>query len=167
VASAWPEAFQDCCLRSRTIERSPDLTAAEAILRGTALERGPHCHLFDRNAVCDKASNVTDVLTGNEPRTLAEVLMARAASQPDTMAFVFEDARLTYGQLREQADALAAGLVQLGVGAGDRVALVLPAGLDFVRCFWAIQRAGAVSCAFNPATPAATTVRRALRIRRC
>ena len=30
---------------------------------------------------------------------------------------------------------------------------LLPAGLDFARCFWAVQRAGAVSIAFNPYTP--------------
>ena len=40
-----------------------------------------------------------------------------------------------------------------GVRARDRVALVLPSGLEFVTCFWAIQLLGATACAVNPYMP--------------
>jgi acyl-CoA synthetase (AMP-forming)/AMP-acid ligase II len=97
--------------------------------------------------------------------TLEAVLAERAAVDPHALAFAHDAERITYRELHEQAGALAAGLVRLGIRPGDRVALFVPAGLDFARCFWAVQLAGAVSVAFNPYAPAATAVRRASRVR--
>lgn len=101
----------------------------------------------------------------SEPLTLDAVLALRAATHPDALAFAHDAERISYRELHDQAGALAAGLIHAGVRPGDRVALIVPAGLDFVRSFWAVQRAGAVSCAFNPFTPAETAVRRAARVR--
>ena len=97
--------------------------------------------------------------------TLDAVLAERAAVHPHALAFAHDAERITYRELHEQAGALAAGLVRMGIRPGDRVALFVPAGLDFARCFWAVQLAGAVSVAFNPYTPAVTAVRRASRVR--
>lgn len=97
--------------------------------------------------------------------SLVDVLAQHAASQPDALAYAHDGELLTYGQLFEDAGALASGLMQAGVRAGDRVAMLMPAGLDWMRAFWAIQRAGAVSCAFNPYVPAETSARRAARVR--
>lgn len=99
------------------------------------------------------------------PDSLVDVLAHRAASQPDALAYAHDGEHVTYGQLFEDAGALASGLMQAGVHAGDRVAMLMPAGLDWMRAFWAIQRAGAVSCAFNPYVPAETSARRAARVR--
>lgn len=96
---------------------------------------------------------------------LSSVLRERAAVHPDALAFAHDGEAITYRQLHEQAGAIAAGLIRTGIRPGDRVALILPAGLDFARCFWAVQLAGAVSVAFNPYTPAETSVRRAARVR--
>jgi fatty-acyl-CoA synthase len=96
---------------------------------------------------------------------LGTVLSQRAALDPDALAFAHDAGHITYRQLDEEAGAIAAGLIRMGIRPGDRVALILPAGLDFARCFWGVQRAGAVSVAFNPYTPAATAVARAARIR--
>jgi acyl-CoA synthetase (AMP-forming)/AMP-acid ligase II len=97
--------------------------------------------------------------------SLPELLADRATSQSDAIAFTHDGASLTYRQLHDEAGALAAGLVHAGVTQGDRVALLLPAGLDWVCAFWAIQLAGAVSCAFNPHVPHETAMRRAARVR--
>ncbi len=97
--------------------------------------------------------------------TLSFILARRAAAHPDKLAFADGNRRLSYAQLNEDANALAAGLAGLGTGPGDRVALVLPAGLDFIRCFWAVQRLGAASCALNPGTPLQTIASRAARVR--
>jgi acyl-CoA synthetase (AMP-forming)/AMP-acid ligase II len=51
------------------------------------------------------------------------------------------------------------------VGRGDRVALFLPAGLGFIRAFFALQRLAAIPCAFAPGSPPATGARRAARVR--
>ena len=99
------------------------------------------------------------------PNSLVDVLTQRAAAQPDALAYAHDGEHITYAQLFEDAGALASGLMQAGVRVGDRVALLMPAGLDWMRAFWAIQRAGAVSCAFNPYVPAETSGRRAARVR--
>jgi fatty-acyl-CoA synthase len=108
---------------------------------------------------------MTHTLSATKTATLDAVLARRAASDPDALAFAHDAERITYRELDEQAGTIAAGLIQMGIRPGDRVALILSAGLDFARCFWAVQRAGAVSIAFNPYTPAATAVQRAARVR--
>src|SRR5687768_6367437 len=108
---------------------------------------------------------MTDTPSDTKTATLDAVLAERAAVHPNALAFAHDDERITYRELHEQAGVIAAGLIRMGIRPGDRVALILPAGLDFVRGFWAVQRAGAVSVAFNPYTPAATAVRRAARVR--
>jgi fatty-acyl-CoA synthase len=100
-----------------------------------------------------------------QPVTLADILISRASSDPERIAFAEGDARLTYRQFHEEAAAVAAGLSEAGLRAGDRAALSLAAGLDFGRAFWALQLLGVTSCALNPYTPAATSVRRATRVR--
>lgn len=97
--------------------------------------------------------------------TLADILAQHAADQPHALAYAHDGEQITYGQLHEEAGALASGLMQAGIRAGDRVAMLMPARLDWMRAFWAIQRAGAVSCAFNPYVPAETAARRAARVR--
>jgi long-chain acyl-CoA synthetase len=58
--------------------------------------------------------------------------------------------RLTYRQLKEEAERFAGALVSLGVGKGDRVGLVLPNCPQYVVAFYAIQRLGAVVVGNNP-----------------
>ena len=104
-------------------------------------------------------------LFDNQPATLGEILQRRAGADPERLAFAAEDGRLTCRELLEEATTLAGRLAASGVEGGDRVALYLPAGLDFVRAFWAVQLLGATSCALNPNTPFETVRRRAARVR--
>ncbi|HSP05093.1 MAG TPA: AMP-binding protein [Acidimicrobiales bacterium] len=62
---------------------------------------------------------------------------------------------LTYGQLRHQARALAAGLLDAGVAPGESVALMLPTGTDYFVSFMGVVLAGAVPVPiYPPARPA-------------
>ncbi len=97
--------------------------------------------------------------------TLDEVLACRAAADGERLAFTHGESRMSYHELSHDAASLAAGLARLGVRRGDRLALVLPAGLDFVRVFWAAVRLGAISCALNPFAPIETLARRVARVR--
>jgi long-chain acyl-CoA synthetase len=58
--------------------------------------------------------------------------------------------RLTYRQLKEEAERFAGALVSLGIGKGDRVGLVLPNCPQYVVAFYGIQRLGAVVVGNNP-----------------
>jgi len=57
---------------------------------------------------------------------------------------------ITYGELREQARAVARRLLERGVERGERVALMLPTGPDFFPCFFGILYAGAVPVPIYP-----------------
>src|SRR5690349_6185277 len=101
---------------------------------------------------------------GPEADTLDAMLALRAAETPETLAFAAAGDEggesLSYGRLRREAEALAGGLAGLGIEPGDRVALLLPAGLGFIRAFFALQRLSAVPCALDPGAPPATCARR-------
>jgi acyl-CoA synthetase (AMP-forming)/AMP-acid ligase II len=56
---------------------------------------------------------------------------------------------VTYGELWEGASRVAGGLRGEGVERGDRVAIRLPNGLDWVLAFWGAQLAGAVVVPVN------------------
>jgi len=60
----------------------------------------------------------------------------------------------TYGELDRLSDALAAGLIDMGLKKGDRVAIVMPNSVAFVISFYGILKAGGVVAATNPTYPA-------------
>jgi len=62
---------------------------------------------------------------------------------------------LTYAQLNDLSDRLAAALAAMGVKKGDRVAIVFPNIPQFVISFFGILKAGAVVVAMNPTYPPA------------
>lgn len=56
------------------------------------------------------------------------------------------DPRITYGEFRDRAERVAAGLASLGVGAGTRVTWQLPSRIDAVVASAALARLDAVQC---------------------
>ena len=80
-------------------------------------------------------------------RTLSDDLRASAARSADRTAVVYGDRRLTYAELDRAVDGFAAGLRQLGVRRGDRVAVVLANGVETAIAIYGALRAGA---AFTP-----------------
>ncbi|MGB6118404.1 MAG: AMP-binding protein, partial [Mesorhizobium sp.] len=80
----------------------------------------------------------------------AAVCDAWAARDPDRVALIDYSApggpaNFTYGQLRERSNRLANGLRALGVVAGDRVALLVPQGIDALTGHIAIYKLGAIA----------------------
>ncbi len=76
--------------------------------------------------------------------SLASVLAEPARRHPSRTAVVEGDQHVTYAELWQQVRQHAAVLRERGVDAGDRVALVAPNVIDFVRSYYAIQTLGAV-----------------------
>jgi acyl-CoA synthetase (AMP-forming)/AMP-acid ligase II len=100
-----------------------------------------------------------------EPTTITQFLERRARDRPHALAFAFGGESVTYRELHDDAERIAGVLLHDGVAAGDRVALCLPAGLDLVRLFYALQRLGATPCIFDPHVPEVTTAKRVAGIR--
>jgi long-chain acyl-CoA synthetase len=92
-----------------------------------------------------------DVLSGSGNATLstASILAESAWRYPDKTAVIWAgqtgpDARVTYGELWEQAKAVAGVLRDRGIREGDRVAMMVPNVPAFPRIYFAILALGAV-----------------------
>ena len=79
-----------------------------------------------------------------------EMLNNTAAKFPDNTAIIFYDNKLTYRQLNTLVDKFAAGLQQLGLKKGDRVALYMANCPQSVIAYYAILRAGGIVVPSNP-----------------
>ncbi|MFF8958757.1 class I adenylate-forming enzyme family protein [Streptomyces sp. NPDC014894] len=82
--------------------------------------------------------------------TLWELARRRAALTPDRPALLQGDAALTFGGLRERAEATAAGLYERGVRPGTVVAWQLPTRIETVVLSLALARIGAVQSPVIP-----------------
>ena len=85
--------------------------------------------------------------------TIGQHLDDVAARNPDHMALVMphQDIRWTYGEFVEQVDRLAKGLLQLGIGPGDRVGIWSPNRYEWVLTQFATAKIGAIMVCVNPA----------------
>ncbi|HEX9258375.1 MAG TPA: long-chain fatty acid--CoA ligase [Acidimicrobiales bacterium] len=72
----------------------------------------------------------------------------------DRIAIYSRGKPTTYGELREQVGALRGGLRDLGIGPGDRVALLFSNKRFFVDALFATLGLGAVAVPLNPSSPA-------------
>jgi len=66
------------------------------------------------------------------------------------MALLCDDHRLTWSELDAFVSGFARDLSSQGVTAGDRVAILLPNGIEFVVAFLAVLKLGATSAPLNP-----------------
>jgi long-chain acyl-CoA synthetase len=84
------------------------------------------------------------------PVSLVAMVRSTVERYPDVEALVeVGGERLTYRQLWDRAARVAGGLLAAGVGRGDRVANILPAGVGWVLGFLGTQLAGAVAVPVN------------------
>ena len=86
----------------------------------------------------------------DRPDSLVHLLRASVEREGDADAVVeVGGPSLTYGELWDRATRVAGGLRATGVDRGDRAAILLPNGADWVLAFWGIQLAGAVAVPVN------------------
>ncbi len=82
--------------------------------------------------------------------TLVDMIADSVRRHRRAVALDFFGQTLTYDELGEAIERAAGGLRRLGVGAGDRVALVLPNCPQHVIAFYAVLRLGAIVVEHNP-----------------
>src|SRR5271156_1549234 len=80
---------------------------------------------------------------------LAVMLRESARRAPAKTAVILGDATLSYAQLDELADRVAANLTAAGLAPGDRVGLQLPNIPQFVIAYFGILKAGGVVVPMN------------------
>lgn len=84
----------------------------------------------------------------NAPMSLRDVWLT-ASARGDAPYLVFEDVTLTYAEAHLKVTAVAAWLVEQGIGKGDRVALGMRNYPEWAIAYWAIQCVGAVMVSLN------------------
>ena len=83
-------------------------------------------------------------------RSLSEILNIAAVERPDRPATQFLGAQLTFLELKQRADALAAALAGFGIVKGDRVGILLPNCPQYIFSAFAVLRLGAIVVNINP-----------------
>ena len=83
-------------------------------------------------------------------RPLYDILALTAVHRPDRTATHFLGAELTFLDLKQRSDALAASLADLGIVKGDRVGIMLPNCPQYIIAAFAILQLGAVVVNINP-----------------
>ncbi|MFI1100902.1 class I adenylate-forming enzyme family protein [Streptomyces melanogenes] len=83
-------------------------------------------------------------------RTLWELVARRAALTPDRPVLLQDDQVLTFGELRDRAERVAAGLYDMGVRPGTVVAWQLPTRIETAVLSFALARLGAVQSPVIP-----------------
>lgn len=86
---------------------------------------------------------------------LASLLRTTAATRGDEQALWCAGRSLTWAEVDAHVDAFAGRVGQLGLQAGDRVALLLGNSIEFVVAYFGALRAGLVVVPMNPAYTAA------------
>lgn len=81
---------------------------------------------------------------------LFQLLTDSARKYPNTPCTIFKGAEITYREMDELTDRLAAGLAELGIKKGDRIGLFMPNTPQFVTAYFAILKLGGVVVAINP-----------------
>ncbi len=84
------------------------------------------------------------------PDSLVHMLRASVEHDPAARAIAEVGGEtLSYGQLWNRAARVAGGLRAAGLERGDRAAILLPNGVDWVLAFWGVQLAGMVAVPVN------------------
>jgi acyl-CoA synthetase (AMP-forming)/AMP-acid ligase II len=81
-------------------------------------------------------------MLGSEIRSAAERF-------GDATVMVAPDGSLTYAELNARSDRIAAALLAMGIGPGDRIVLRLPSGTSYLLAYAAIAKIGGVVAGIN------------------
>ncbi|MGG0249995.1 long-chain-fatty-acid--CoA ligase [Peribacillus frigoritolerans] len=81
---------------------------------------------------------------------LNENLKRSASNFPESIAYIYGDQSVTYQELNQKVDQLAAGLYVKGIRKGDAVALILGNSPEFLIAYYGILRLGAFVVPINP-----------------
>ena len=85
--------------------------------------------------------------------TLPELFEAQVARTPHATAVVFQDTKLSYGELNVRANRLARLLIGRGVGPESLVAVVMERSADLVVALLAVVKAGGAYLPVDPGLP--------------
>lgn len=80
---------------------------------------------------------------------IGELLARNSRKYPGKLAFQEEDRKFTYAEYNIRVNKLANALGSLGIGHGDKVAILLFNGMEIIDCYFALAKLGAVAVPVN------------------
>lgn len=83
-------------------------------------------------------------------KSIFQMFEETVSKYPGLTCTIFVGAKLSFSQVRDQAEKLASALSRMGVKKGDRVAVMLPNSPMYVISYLAILRLGAIVVQVNP-----------------
>ncbi len=93
----------------------------------------------------------TDLITPHQG--IHEIIAAHAQKSPEAIALIFKDTRITYRQLDQEADKIAAQLLQQGIQKNDIVGLCIERSHHMIIGLLGILKAGAAYLPLDPSYP--------------
>ncbi len=105
-------------------------------------------------AAARRASGVAGAPDASASTSANAAVLLLGAADAQRTALVCGGATVNYGELREQVARAAAFWCARGLHPGDRIAVKLPDGIDWVTAFLGALWAGAVAVPVNPRVPA-------------
>ncbi|CAM3390081.1 Peptide synthetase XpsB [Xenorhabdus nematophila ATCC 19061] len=89
-----------------------------------------------------------------QDKLIHQLFEQQAESNPDAIALVYQDTRLSYAELNQRANQLAHSLIAFGIRPDDRIALCVDRSLDMIIGMLGILKAGAGYIPLEPEYPA-------------
>ena len=99
--------------------------------------------------VARRRARLEDITGKWQPRSLAVAFDEAAKAYPDRPYVLAESGSLTYSEVQARSIDIAAGLVALGVEAGDRIALLIDNRPEYAAIKFAVARIGAIAVPLN------------------
>lgn len=83
-------------------------------------------------------------------RTIPALLSRNAEKEPGRVFLASAEGTQTYGEVWEKSQRVASGFLGLGINKGDRVAIMLDNGPEFILAWFGLATAGIVEVPMNP-----------------
>ena len=82
-------------------------------------------------------------------KTIGNAVEEAGSLYADREFLIIEDSRITYGEMAQQVDWFSGGLLGIGIKPGDKVAVWLPNGIEWVVAVFSLAKIGAVFVPVN------------------
>ncbi len=83
-------------------------------------------------------------------RTLPYLLESRARELGDKVFFMYQDQKVTYKELDANVNRIANSLEKFRVKKGDKICFMMKNSIDFIYCWFALAKLGAIMVPMNP-----------------
>ena len=105
-------------------------------------------------SLAQQPDTLTSLLDQYPGETIADLFASQAARTPSAVALIAGSHRITYGELDQRSDALAAHLQSLGVGPEKLVGIAMERSVTLLVSLLAILKAGGAYVPLDPGYPA-------------